>query len=76
MFFVYKHINDELIFFLNLRKYRQLTRFPIEMRFLYHKTPFLICGNKRTKDRKTSHIIKCVMIFIFFMLKKLRYIEC
>ena len=46
------------------------------MRFLYHKTIFLICGNKKTKNRKTSHIIECVMILVFFMLRKLRYIKC
>ena len=45
------------------------------MKFLYHETIFLICENKRIKDRKTSYIIKCVMIFIFFILKKLRYIK-
>ena len=28
------------------------------MKFLYHETTFFICGNK-----KTSHVIKCVMIF-------------
>ena len=41
-----------------------LTRFPIKMRFLYHETAFLICENKRTKDRKTNHVIKCVMMII------------
>ena len=46
------------------------------MGFLYHGTVFFICENKRIKDRKTSHIIECVMIFIFFMLRKLRYIKC
>ena len=45
------------------------------MKFLYHETIFFICENKRIKDRKISYIIKCVIIFIFFILKKLRYIE-
>ena len=46
------------------------------MRFLYHETIFFICENKRIKDKKTSYVIECVMILVFFMLKKLRYIEC
>ena len=34
------------------------------MKFLYHETTFFICGNKKTKEnKKTSHVIKCVMIF-------------
>ena len=54
-----------------------LIKFLIEMRFLYHETIFLICGNKKIKEnRKTSHVIECVMIFVFFILRKLRYIEC
>ena len=53
-----------------------LTRFSIEIKFLYHEMTFLICENKKIKEnRKTSHVIKCVMIFIFFILKKLRYIK-
>ena len=59
-----------------LNNWSSLTRFLIEMKFLYHEMIFFICENKRTKEnRKTSHIIKCVMIFVFFMLKKLRYIN-
>ena len=47
------------------------------MKFLYHETIFLIYENKRTKkNKKTSHIIECVMILIFSMLRKLRYIKC
>ena len=47
------------------------------MRFLYHGMVFLICENKRTKEnRKTSHIIECVMILLFSMLRKLRYVKC
>ena len=47
------------------------------MRSLYYKIIFLICENKRTKEnKKTNHVIECVMIFLFLMLKKLRYIEC
>ena len=47
------------------------------MRFLYHEMIFLICENKKTKEnRKTSYVIKCVMILLFFILKKLRYIKC
>ena len=47
------------------------------MKFLYYETIFFICGNKRiNENRKTSHIIECVMIFVFFILKKLRYIKC
>ena len=54
-----------------------LIKFLIEMRFLYHETIFLICENKKIKEnRKTSHVIECVMIFVFFILRKLRYIEC
>ena len=34
------------------------------MRFLYHETIFLIYENKRIKEnKKTSYVIKCVMIF-------------
>ena len=34
------------------------------MRFLYHEMTFLICENKKTKEnKKTNHIIECVMIF-------------
>ena len=33
------------------------------MKFLSHETTFLIYENKKIKeDRKTSHVIKCVMI--------------
>ena len=47
------------------------------MRFLYHETIFFIYENKKTKEnKKISHIIKCVMILLFFMLRKLRYIKC
>ena len=46
------------------------------MKFLYHETIFLICENKKIKDKKTSHVIKYVMVLLFFMLKKLRYIKC
>ena len=47
------------------------------MKFLYHEMIFFICENKKTKEnKKTSYIIECVMIFIFFILKKLRYIDC
>ena len=45
------------------------------MKFLYHETIFLICGNKKIKDKKTSYVIECVMIFLFFILRKLRYIK-
>ena len=46
------------------------------MKFLYHETIFLICGNKRIKkNKKISHIIEYMMILLFFILKKLRYIE-
>ena len=46
------------------------------MGFLSHETIFFICENKKTKDKKTSYVIECVMILVFFMLRKLRYIEC
>ena len=47
------------------------------MRFLYHEMIFLICENKRIKEnKKTSYVIEYVMIFLFFILKKLRYIKC
>ena len=53
-----------------------MTRFSIKMRFLYHEMTFLIYENKRTKEnKKTSYVIKCVMIFIFFILRKLYYVE-
>ena len=62
---------------INIQCYYQLTRFSIKMKIIYHEIIFLICGNKRIKEnKKTSHIIECVMIFVFFMLRKLRYIEC
>ena len=61
----------------NIQCYYQLARFSIEMGFLYHEMVFLICGNKRIKEnRKTSHVIECMMILVFFMLRKLRYVEC
>ena len=61
----------------NIQCCYQLIKFSIKMRFLYHETIFFICENKRTKEnKKTSYIIECVMIFVFFILKKLRYIEC
>ena len=54
-----------------------MIRFSIEIRFLYHEITFLICENKRIKEnRKTSYVIKYVIILLFFILKKLRYIEC
>ena len=59
----------------NIQYYYQLIKFSIEMRFLYHETIFFICENKKIKDKKTSHVIKCVIILLFFMLRKLRYIE-
>ena len=35
------------------------------MKFLYYETIFFICENKRIKeDKKTSHIMICVMIII------------
>ena len=47
------------------------------MKFLYYEIIFLICENKRIKEnRKTSYVIECVMILLFFMLKKLRYVKC
>ena len=47
------------------------------MRFLYHEMIFLICENKKIKEnKKTSHVIECVMILLFSILRKLRYIEC
>ena len=46
------------------------------MEFLYYEMVFFICGNKRIKDKKTSYVIKCVMILVFSMLRKLRYVEC
>ena len=61
---------------MNIQCCYQLTRFSIKMKFLYYETSFFICGNKRTKDKKTSHVIECVMIFVFFILRKLRYVEC
>ena len=51
-------------------------RFSIKMKFLYHETIFLICENKKTKDKKTNYVIECIIIIVFFILKKLRYIEC
>ena len=61
----------------NIQCCYQLIKFLIKMKFLYYETIFFICENKRIKkNKKTSHIIECVMIFIFFILKKLRYIKC
>ena len=67
----YKYNDNKTSTFKNL----SLARFSIKMKFLYHETIFLICGNKKTKNRKINHIIKYVMILIFFMLRKLRYIK-